>query len=337
MISLVTTVLNDRVGCIDFFEQMQVQTLLPDEIVIVDGGSQDGTWELLQAQAKQLPNLKVFQEKGCNVARGRNLAVRAAKHDLIVSTDIGCRWDREWLEELVQPMLKDPEVEAVMGSWRVSWSDQKTPWAQADPLLLGGLEFRATPQSHASSRSIAYRKSFYLGLGGLPEDLTLAADDMVLALLIQRSGKRLEASPEPRCQWLRPQTLTAISKEARRNFRGAGEAGIWLNYFVSNVLRFTAETIALMGFLIALVIVSDLLKFVFGVMLLLLFLLRLRNWLRHYMSVKERGGIVGLWHVAILDISTRWSAINGYWEGLLRGKTQCQETRQKLRGAGIGW
>jgi glycosyltransferase involved in cell wall biosynthesis len=79
-ISIVTTVLNDRKGCADFFEQMKLQTLLPSEIVIVDGGSKDGTWEYIEEKAARSGAIpfQVFQDVGCNVARGRDIAIQHA-------------------------------------------------------------------------------------------------------------------------------------------------------------------------------------------------------------------------------------------------------------------
>ncbi|MGA7935098.1 MAG: glycosyltransferase, partial [Kovacikia sp.] len=231
MISLVTTVLNDQEGCVLFFAQMEAQTLLPNEIVIVDGGSKDGTWEFLQNyQPKQSYPLRVIQEAGCNVARGRNLAIARAQHPIIVSADIGCIWDRRWLEELAQPLLSNPQLDAVMGSWKVRQEDLKSDWARVEYALLNEPEFIATPKSHASSRAIAYRKSLWEKIGGYPEDLTLAADDMVFALLLHQKTDRVDCAPIPRCYWGRPTGLKSFCKEARRNFRGAGEAGIWFNH-----------------------------------------------------------------------------------------------------------
>ena len=85
--SLVTTVLNDVKGTEVFLERMAEQTVQPDEIVIVDGGSTDGTWELLQ-HASQLSlsgiPILVHQEPGCNVARGRDLAIEHFRSNYIL-------------------------------------------------------------------------------------------------------------------------------------------------------------------------------------------------------------------------------------------------------------
>jgi glycosyltransferase involved in cell wall biosynthesis len=339
-VSLVTTVLNDLDGTQRFLQKMTEQTLLPNEIVVADGGSRDGTWELLQGKSKQTLawTLFVLQEHGCNVARGRNLAVAAANQPIIASTDIGCDWDPPWLEELIRPFERDSSIQAVMGSWYVRWEDQKTAWAQADPLLRGGLQFIATPQSHAGSRSIAYRKDFYLRLGGLPEDLSLAGDDMALALLIQASGEKLAASSRPSCVWHRPQSFSALVNEAARNFKGAAEAGIWFEYFFVNLVRFGLEFLVVV-LLVASFIArfSSLVTYAFGSVALLLFLLRLRNWVPHWHAIYARGTIATPAHVAWLDYATRFCAVRGYIAGLRRGRIHCLESRKKLRHAGCNW
>ncbi len=74
MISLVTTVYNDREGVKAFFESMSAQSLLPDEIVMTDAGSSDGTWELILKKSAQIDqflgyvNLRVKDYK--NLIRG---------------------------------------------------------------------------------------------------------------------------------------------------------------------------------------------------------------------------------------------------------------------------
>lgn len=339
-VSLVTTVLNDLDGTQLFLQRMTEQTRLPNEIVVADGGSRDGTWELLQEKSKQvLPwELVVLQEHGCNVARGRNLAVAAANQPIIASTDIGCDWDPQWLEELITPFERDSGIQAVMGSWYVRWEDQKTAWAQADPLLRSGLQFIATPQNHAGSRSIAYRKDFYLRLGGLPEDLSLAGDDMTLALLIQASGEKLAASSRPSCIWHRPQSFAALANEAARNFKGAAEAGIWFNYFFINVARFGLEFLVIVMLIASFITrFSSLVICTLGFLGFVLFLLRLRNWVPHWRAIHARGTIATPAHVAWLDYATRFCAVRGYIAGLRRGRIHCLECRKKLRRAGYNW
>ncbi len=334
-ISLIATVLSDLEGTSKFLRRMEEQTRWPDEIVILDAGSKDGTWELLHDYAKvgSIP-MKLLREERCKPALSRNLCAKAATYDIIAVTDIGCDWKPQWFEELVAPFESQPDLQAVMGSWEIRWEDQMTPWAQADPLLCGDLRFRATPKSHASNRAIAYTKQFYLELGGLPEDLSFACNDMALAILIQGHGKRLAAAPEPRCIWERPQSFKALVKESYRNYKGAGEAFVFFDYFLINTARFILEAVALIGICLAsLLPVPRIMQFSFIIMAVLLLAWRLRNWIPRWLAIRQRGTIATLPHVALLDYATRWSAVRGYLAGLRYGAVHCTACRSKLRAA----
>jgi glycosyltransferase involved in cell wall biosynthesis len=339
-VSLIATVYNDVEGTQLFLRRMEEQTRKPDEIVIVDAGSKDGTWEALQAYATSLGAIptNALQVDRCKPAPSRNIAARKATYDILAVTDIGCDWQPQFFEELVAPFENQPDLEAVMGSWEVLWENQTTPWAQADPLLRNGLELRASPNSHAANRAIAYTKDFYLGLGGLPEDLSFACDDMALALFIQCKGKRIAAAPVPRCVWFRPQTYLGLKKESFRNFKGAGEAGIWISYFVRNLIRFVLEWAAFCGLVAGLMLGWPTIANALCLLTLLLMMAwRLRNWIPHWLVIRRRGGIATLGHVAILDYVTRWSAVKGYWAGVVHGGKACTGCRSKLRACGHGW
>ena len=332
MVSLVSTVLNDLQGCQIFFQEIERQTYLPKEIVIVDGGSTDGTWEFL-SDYKPSKNyqLKVFQEIGCNVARGRNLAIAQSSGDIIISTDIGCSWEKQWLEALAKPLLEDPELEAVMGSWDVLREDCRTRWSQVDFNYQRGLRFIATPQSDASSRSIAYRKQLWQKIGGYPEDLTLAGDDMVFSLLLHSFTQSITASTSLYCHWKRPQSLKSILKETRRNFRGAGEAGIWLNYGLLVGSRLLIEIFLLLAALVALFLPDGgwlSLAYLLGfIVCLFIRIIKLRDPLKTQWNRHKLRGVIDL--VIFEYLIKIWSLI-GFWEGYLYGKQHCSDCRLAL-------
>ena len=48
-------------------------------------------------------SVTVVEEPGANIARGRNLAIAAATHDVIAVADADCRYDPDWLEHLLEP------------------------------------------------------------------------------------------------------------------------------------------------------------------------------------------------------------------------------------------
>jgi len=337
--SLIATVYNDREGTELFLARMEEQTRRPDEIIVCDAGSTDGTWELLRRyEASGAIPLVALQERKCRPARGRNLAASMAQHATLTVTDIGCGWEPQWLEELVAPFDSIADLEAVMGSWKVRWEDQQTHWAKADYALQNGLELRATPRSHAANRAIAYRKDFYFRLGGLPEDLSFAADDMTFALLIQNLGTAIAAAPEPRCYWLRPQSLGQLLREARRNFRGNGEAGIGLKHFVLVGGRLIAELLGALIVPIGLALHLPVAILIAAAVLpagsIFLRALRWREIVRRF---GERGCAVSPVHLAVLDYLSRWYGLRGYMQGMVHGFRHCMTCRVRLRSAKISW
>jgi glycosyltransferase involved in cell wall biosynthesis len=67
------------------------------EIIVVDGGSRDGTEEL----CKRFPRIKFIIEKRLGLARARNKGAEVASGSIIAYTDDDCIVDKQWLMQLV--------------------------------------------------------------------------------------------------------------------------------------------------------------------------------------------------------------------------------------------
>ena len=66
-------------------------------------GSADGTWERLE----RAEGITAIRQPGANIARGRNVAVRAAAHDVIAVSDADCVLEPEWLQLLLDRASED--------------------------------------------------------------------------------------------------------------------------------------------------------------------------------------------------------------------------------------
>lgn len=67
------------------------------EVIIVDGGSTDGTIELIR---KKYDKIKLLVENKPGLSHARNTGVRNSKGDIIAFTDDDCIVDKQWLRAL---------------------------------------------------------------------------------------------------------------------------------------------------------------------------------------------------------------------------------------------
>ena len=77
--TLVSTVFNESKRLNQTIGDLSQQTLQPSEIIITDAGSTDGTYEiLLKWKENSAIPITILRKTGCNIAEGRNLAIRSA-------------------------------------------------------------------------------------------------------------------------------------------------------------------------------------------------------------------------------------------------------------------
>ena len=173
MITLIATVLNEGGSIRHLMDSIKKQTRQPDEIVIVDGGSQDDTLDIMRSCRAQLP-LRLLVVEGCNISQGRNHALAAARGDIIAVTDAGVRLADDWLENITRPLLDRPDLNGVGGFFQ---ADPQTSFEAALGAATLPLENEIDPQAFLpSSRSAAFRKTAAEAVGGYPEWLDFCED-----------------------------------------------------------------------------------------------------------------------------------------------------------------
>ena len=152
---------------------IKVQTKKPDEVIIVDAGSTDRTTNII----KKNKQIRLVTRKGFNRSKGRNEAVKIAKHQLIAVTDAGCTLNENWLKNITKP-FKNLKVDAVAGYYhiRVDSVFQKSiaPFVAIMPEDLDINTYLP------SSRSLAFRKKAFTKFGKYSENLNYC-EDLVFA------------------------------------------------------------------------------------------------------------------------------------------------------------
>jgi glycosyltransferase involved in cell wall biosynthesis len=223
--SLVSTCYNEIKGLERWISDVQEQTRRPDEIIIVDACSTDGTTERLLDWSKSDNAVKIILQKS-TPAKARNLAVSASRYDNIVSTDFGCRLDACWFEEICRVMEENEKIMVVAGNYRVQEATLTSNAAWADYCLNNFYQIQLREGFLPSNRSIGYKKEVWEKLRGYPEDLKFYGDDAVFALQLYQEGFSVGFAPKAVCFWERHNELKSFWHEQYVYGFGCGEANI---------------------------------------------------------------------------------------------------------------
>jgi glycosyltransferase involved in cell wall biosynthesis len=227
-VSVICTVWNEAAAIERLLASLEAQSRAPDEIIVADGGSGDGTLDILAAwaEAGRLP-LQVLERPGSNISQGRNAAIEAASGDVIAVTDAGVRIEPGWLAALLQPFEAQDRgrfVAAVAG------------WFVADPQTLFETALGATVLPHVrevdpatflpSSRSVAFRKVAWEAAGGYPEWLDYC-EDLIFDLRLRDLYGPFAFAPEALVHFRPRGSLQAFYRQYYRYARGDGKADLW--------------------------------------------------------------------------------------------------------------
>jgi glycosyltransferase involved in cell wall biosynthesis len=180
-VSVIATVLNERENVPRLVASLLQQTPPAAEIVIVDGGSSDGTWEWLGEAARNHPALKPIRDESCSlrftpgpVSKGRNVAIAAANCELIACVDAGCTYAPDWLARLTAP-LASGEAKYALGGACLDTTDP-TVWDLASAPFFGVKMSADEPSKSCTARSMAFTRDLWKQVGGFPESVLLGDD-----------------------------------------------------------------------------------------------------------------------------------------------------------------
>lgn len=213
-VSFITTVFNEEEIISKFLDSLLAQSKLPDEIVIVDGGSSDSTVAKIKNS-----KFKILVKLG-NRAVGRNEAIRKATGDIIVCSDAGCILDKSWLKNIAEP-FKESKIDVVAGYYKPIARNAFQKCLAAYTCVMPD---RVKPKNFLpSSRSIAFKKSAWQKVGGYPENLD-TCEDLVFAKKLKKAGYKFKTRVDAIVYWPQRKNLKEAALQFYRYAEGDGKA-----------------------------------------------------------------------------------------------------------------
>jgi GT2 family glycosyltransferase len=156
------------------------------EIVVVEEGD----------SPRQLPGVRHVRlpREGRGFGYARNMGVRVSRGNLLLFMDDDCEAEQGWIEALIAPFARDPQVLGVAGAVLVRDCGSI---GYAENILGfpgGGLRYwhqargKVVPIRYLSTCNCAYRRDALLHAGGFAEGARLGGEDFLLAEKVSALG-----------------------------------------------------------------------------------------------------------------------------------------------------
>jgi glycosyltransferase involved in cell wall biosynthesis len=186
-------------------DSLLCQTLSDFEIIAVDDGSTDATWQILQARAAQEPRLRLLSQPHTGIIPALNAGLAQCEAPLIARMDADDRAHPERLEKQVAYLQAQPEIDVV--SCRVAGfpvQEVRQGFALYLEWLNGLLSdeeirreiFVESPLPHPS---LTFRRAALLRVGGYQDHGWAEDYDLLLRLYLE--GARFAKLPEVLLEW----------------------------------------------------------------------------------------------------------------------------------------
>lgn len=194
------------------------------ELLVIDGGSTDGTVALLNELSERCPQVKVLNNPDRITPRALNIGVHAAQGTYILISSAHASFDYGYIGTLISTMSQYADAIAVGG---VMETKVKNSTAMSEsirtvlmhPVGVGNAKFRTGVSDELTVDTVPfglYRAQELKAVGGYDERL-IRNHDMELSKRLLRNGGKIYLTPMARCTYYARETFRAMAKNNFNN------------------------------------------------------------------------------------------------------------------------
>jgi len=193
-VSVIVPVRNEAATIEQLIRALQVQTYRPAEIVIADGGSNDGTRQAIhKLKLNSAVPIVLVEDAEAFPGRGRNLAIKSSANEWLACVDAGIVPEPDWLLELVRSAEREPDKQVIYGRFRPITD---TYFKECAAITYVPPPGTLTP----SIASSLLRRSAWEAVGAFREDLR-SGEDLLFFRQLEIAGMRSTWSERAVVHW----------------------------------------------------------------------------------------------------------------------------------------
>jgi len=236
-VTVVMPVYNEASYIADTLRQIQEQDYPADcfEVIVADGGSTDGTRDIVRSFSVENPVVRLMDNPGRRSSSGRNVGFKEGKGDYFLVIDGHCHIPSETLLSDMVRIFQETGAQCLGRPQRLDppdLSDFQRAVAAArashighggDSLIYGDYEGVASPVSNGA----AYSKEVFEAIGYVDEDFD-ACEDVEFNFRVEKAGLPAYTSPRLLVRYYPRDSLSALFGQMGRY--GLGRWKLWTKH-----------------------------------------------------------------------------------------------------------